>query len=331
MMWENRHIIRQEVERSRAAHILAHLHMVGWGKRALDRNMPCLTSLRTDTETVVAGQEIGWRAHEHWQTVSGLPAEFREADAALERQLAEEQWDRVEDHRWITVEEVQMAKWACKPGKAPGPDGLVAEVWQHAPPRGGPRPPAGACVRDGASQDLDIGREVMLRVLAKLRVPRAFKVLRPIAVQNVSARVWYRRIFSRLVRSDDRSDNCSLGFKKGHYLVEVSLVFRLLRDRCLEWVWAAAPFNSISRQHTTRSFTPPSAMLARGVPLSEALWYIRDSRSSCLHPCHAHCTAPDKEVSSRGAVAAPWSSVGLYSASSCRSYRIRDGAAGESD
>lgn len=135
MLWKKRHMIRQDTERSRTAQILSHVRMGGWGKRALDRNIACLMSLRTETATVGSGQNIGRRGHEHWHAVYGLPAKFREADAALGRQLTAEQWDQVEDHRWVTAEEVQIAKWGCKTGRAPGPDGLVVEVWQHALPR----------------------------------------------------------------------------------------------------------------------------------------------------------------------------------------------------
>lgn len=79
------------------------------------------------------------------------------------------------------------------------------------------------------------GRSYVFRLLAKIRLPRGFKDLRLMALQGASARVWSRLMFARFVVFDERLDECSMGFKRGHSAQAESLIFRSLRDFCLEW------------------------------------------------------------------------------------------------
>lgn len=75
----------------RANLILNNLRLGGWGLRALDRNVSCLTALHTEAAgVIISADEIGRRAHGHWQEVFGLPGAFRAAEEVLLRQFAEE-------------------------------------------------------------------------------------------------------------------------------------------------------------------------------------------------------------------------------------------------
>lgn len=205
--------------------------------------MACLTSLRTAAGTIVSGQEIGRQAHEHWQAVYRLLPAYREAALGDKGTRS-----RIID-RLVAAEEVQVAKCACKVGKAPGPDGLAVEAWQRALPKSIGRCRLAStsgwhmCMGHTRSGYLARGNAIMLRLLAKVR---------PIALQNASVRVWSRLMLARFEAPGDRIDECSLGFKKGHSVTEISVVFRLLRDRCLKW---------------DRGFCPP-ARLCGGVRLS---------------------------------------------------------------
>lgn len=177
--------------------------------------------------------------------------------------------------------------------------GLVVEVWQSPPPQVDCTMAAGlnqrlAHVYEG-SQGLKIWREVMLHLLAKVRVPKVSKDLRSIALQNALARVWSRLMFTRLEVFGDHRGDCPLGFKKGHSVAEVSLVFRLLRDRCLEWGlgFCALQLNFAIVYGSVVHAALRDSMLARGVPASEVMWYIRETRASCLHPSEGHRCAPE--------------------------------------
>lgn len=198
-----------------------------------------------------------------------FPPAFIEADEELAGQLAAERWDDVHSARWISVEEVQAAKWASKAGRALGPDGLVVEVWQYAPPEVDWALAAGLTRRLAnvlaAERGSAIWKEVLLRLLEKTRVPRIFKELRPIALENASARVWSRLMFSRFQVFGDRRDECSLSFKRGHSVNEVSLVFRLLRDRCLEWG------KGVFALQLDFAAACDSVVLSRGVPKGEVM------------------------------------------------------------
>lgn len=122
----------------------------------------------------------------------------------------------------------------------------------------GCRPQRLAYVFDARS-DVEIWREVLPRLLAKTRLPRVFKAIRPIAFQNASARIWSRLVFARFGVFDESLDECSMGFKRGHSVHEVSLIFRFLRV-AISFCGSAR----LGRAHR------------KGVPLNEALWYIRD-------------------------------------------------------
>lgn len=121
---------------------------------------------------------------------------------------------------------MQEEKWACKVGNAAGPDGLVVEVWQHAPPEVDLALAAGLNQRlahvSGAARDLEIWREVIFRLLAKVASAKLFKDLRPMALQTASALIWSRLVFRRFDACDDRVDHSSMGFKRGHSVHEVS-------------------------------------------------------------------------------------------------------------
>lgn len=64
----------------------------------------------------------------------------------------------------------------------------------------------------GATSDAEIWRKVLLRLLAKIRLPRVFKHLRPIPLQDASARILSRLMFARFGAFDERLDECSMGF-----------------------------------------------------------------------------------------------------------------------
>lgn len=202
----------------------------------------------------------------------------------LARHLKAEQWSEVAEDRWVLVEEYLAATWSCKAGRAPGLHGLVVEVWQNASPE------VVWILAAGLNQRL----KSYCGLLAKIRLPWVLKYLRPIALQSASARIWPRLMLARFEAFNERLGGCSMGFKRGHLVRKVSLIFRLLRDRCLEWgkgfcalhLEFAAGYDS--GMHTALR----DSMVSGGVPLSKALWYIRETRASLLMPSHGHWRSP---------------------------------------
>lgn len=122
--------------------------------------------------------------------------------------------------------------------------------------------------------------------------PVVFPLLRPIALLGASAKMWPRLMFGRFQPLEENGDPGAMVLEKAYTVLGLVLDFRF-SEITLEWggySWAAQP-DFVAASGSVEHSWLLKAMIRRGVPRAEALWYIWDTQKSTLNPTHGPWSA----------------------------------------
>lgn len=296
-IWEHRIAIRKERERARAEHVVFHMRLGGWGIQHLvgrHAEMPFL--LKDSGERITCTDQIRAEAQSYCSGLFERPdSRFAEEDVQLEAKLLEDQVGNLHDvGATFSQESVRQARLSLKPRKTCGQDQVVPEMLREAAPadwrwaavfnaRIANDPDAREIIEDLVWDSFDVS------LLAKASPPKAFNLLRPIAVLLASAKLWSRCMFHALLACGVDCSPSHMGFRRAHSCAELAATLRLILDRRQEWglptriaqIDVALAYDSVRHAAIHRS------MQKRGVPGVLALAYLREARRARMRFRHA--------------------------------------------